>query len=98
MTNYDAFPQEPSEDELVLLTAEEYLSALSEGDQAAAEARRDYVNRTDLVHEIDAQVALINELAEDFNTHPDENTDLAIQEAKRDLGHMLVDKGNLPPA
>lgn len=102
MSNHNIFPSfddipEPSDDELYVLTAEDYLASLTHFDEASIGQREGMVAHIDVQHEIDAQVALINELVEDFNRFADEGTAAAIEEAKHDLGWMLVDKNNLPP-
>ncbi|MFZ1324361.1 MAG: hypothetical protein WAQ57_04360 [Candidatus Saccharimonadales bacterium] len=96
MNSYlDSFP-EPTEDDMILLTAEEYLEAIGQGDDPEQAARRLGVAKTDLLSEIDGQIALIDSLVDDYNIRPDEGLAAAIEEAKIMLGHMLVDKGNLP--
>lgn len=92
---FDDIP-EPTEEELTLLTAEEYLAALGQGDDPEEAARRLGVQRADLLSEIDGQVALIEDLIDDYHTRPDEGLAFAIEEAKIALGNMLVEKGDLP--
>ena len=92
---FDSYP-EPSQDELTLLTAEEYIYAIGQGHDPDETARKFGVDSADLLSEIEGQLTLIDELVSDFNIRPDAGLDLAIEDAKLDLGHMLVDKGNLP--
>ena len=94
---FDSFPQ-PTDEELILLTAEEYLDSISMGESSEDTARQMGIQRTDLLHEIDAQEALIHELVDYYKIKPDTELASAIEEAKLMLGNMLVDKGNLPPA
>jgi hypothetical protein len=94
---FDSFPQ-PTYEELTLLTAEEYLDSISMGESSEDAARQMGIQRTDLLNEINAQQALIDELVQEYNVSPDDGLAYAIEEAKLMLGNMLVDKGNLPPA
>jgi|GEM_PF-2918089 len=94
---FDSFPQ-PTDEELILLTAEEYLDSISKGVSSEDSARQMGIQRTDLLNEINAQQALIDDLVYEYSVNPDDGLDLAIEEAKLMLGYMLVDKGNLPPA
>jgi len=94
---FDSFPQ-PTDEELILLIAEEYLDSISMGESSEDTARQMGIQRTDLLNEINAQQALIDELVQEYNVSPDDGLAYAIEEAKLMLGNMLVDKGNLPPA
>lgn len=97
MKDLESIP-EPDESVLYLLTAEEYLGSIGPLDEEEMAARHAETTRTDLEHEIDAQIGLIDELVAQYTEKPDEGLAQAIEEAKMDLGHMLVDKGSLPPA
>lgn len=94
---FDSFPQ-PTDEDLALITAQEYLDALEMGESAEDVARQFGVVQLDLLHEIDAQEALIHELVDYYKIKPDAELASAIEEAKLMLGNMLVDKGNLPPS
>lgn len=89
---------DPTDRELILNTAEEWLSAIGADDVASREAQEAWVSRTDLRFEIKAQEELIDDLIAQYEEHPDEGTAQAIEEAKFDLGSMLVDRLNQPPA
>lgn len=94
---FDSFPQ-PTEEELILLTAEEYLDSISMGESPEDTARQMGIQQTDLLNEINAQQALIDDLVQEYYASPDDGLAYAIEEAKLMLGKMLVNKGNLPPA
>lgn len=93
MSEYlDSLP-DPDYDEMLLLTADEYRNVLAvDGED---EARRRFAFNRDLQHEIDAQNVVINELIEDYAITDDSALPEKIEQAKRELGHMLVDKLNL---
>jgi hypothetical protein len=95
VNEFDKIP-DPSDDEMYLLTAEEFLE--SAGKDATDEERKANVARLDLEHEIQAQTELIDDLVDQYSRTHDESVADAIEAAKIDLGRMLVDRLNLPPA
>jgi hypothetical protein len=97
MNYFESLP-DPTEDDLYKITADEYLESIGIGATEDSERRRKNTYRMDLDSELAGQIEHIDGLVQDYAMKKDKGLEDAIEEAKIDLGRILVDRLNQPPA